>query len=291
MPLRGVALRASTEEGGTLEEEKGIYLYCIVRGKPEGVAGLLGVDGENPLSVIQHRGVAAVVSEIDTGEFSLHAAEADEIESSHYEWIAARAATHERIVETIMRGNDLLPVGFATIVRTRDDAMDLLKQGRDEYLQALERLSGMQEWDVKVYADYDVLEQFISEHDPEIRQHEMQLSSAAAGASYLLRRRFETLVEQRVHARLETVLLDVEEQLRERSEDESFSQVKSPEKQDRRNRLALKASYLVKEPDVPALMRTLEDLSGELEGQGFSFEALGPWPPYSFVNVPKAGGK
>ena len=221
-----------------------LYLYAITNWRPRPSGdGLRG----RPLRVVFADGLAATISE--------HAEELRFEEDDLW--------AHEEVVEDLMGGGPVLPVRIGSSLTSDDDVRATLRERRDEFDRALQRVRGAVELGVRATAA------------------DARLSGAASpppgrsgsGTDYLMSR----LGQQRRH---EDIATRVHEPLA-RIARESVTRSGFAE------RGAIKAAYLVDTDRVEAFRGRVEELGRELDGA--SIVCTGPWPPYSFASSEQSG--
>jgi hypothetical protein len=263
------------------ENKTGIYIYCIMQEGAVINADQKGIDGSGSLFPVQYRELAAIASEVELDKFKLHTAvTSKEIDMG---WIEEKARAHERIVEQLMKENDLLPAKFCSIVSNKEALKAFLEDNYHEYRRAFQRLKGHEEWSVKVYLDFEKLKQFIIDNTPEIKERIEILSFMSDTGTYLIKRKIDNLVHERTDKRFETDVAYIAKALRAVSKCEALSKPESPKHQQTDTPVVFKASYLIEKTMLYNFNRQLNELSDELEPEGITFEITGPWPPYTFV--------
>ena len=267
---------------------KGFYIYCITLGGPVVIEDHKGIDGLGSIFSTQYRNLTAVVSEVELDMFKSGMVAADQ--EIDMEWLEEKAQTHEEIVERLMKDNILLPARFCSIVRKKEDIIAYLADNYLEYERTLERLKGREEWAVKAYLSLKKFKQFMTDHTPEIRKRSEMLSFMSVKASFLIQRKIDSLIKERMRKRLEAIRSYIAEILRDASEHESISDVEFFKQQQLENPLVFKAAYLVKRNLFYEFNNKIEKLSDQLEPEGITLVVSGPWPPYSFVEDEKESG-
>jgi len=113
--------------------EQAKYVYCVIRGSEKKTFGT-GFEG-NLVYTIPYRDLSAVVSDVPPVE---------------YEPNAANALIHEEVVERVMHGQTVLPLGFGNIFVNENRVKWLLARFYRVFRAHLEKLEGKAEIGVKV---------------------------------------------------------------------------------------------------------------------------------------------
>jgi len=112
---------------------QGRYVYCVIRGSEKKTFGT-GFEG-NPVYTVPYKDLSAVVSNVLPVE---------------YEPSAANALIHEEVVERVMQGQTVLPLGFGNVFVDENRVKWLLVKFYKSFKAYLDKLEGKAEVGVKV---------------------------------------------------------------------------------------------------------------------------------------------
>ena len=252
----------------TKRRSTAIYLYCITDGGS--VAASAGLHPLRPVYSIVHEELAAVVSEVPLEEFGEEALPA-RLEDAC--WLEREVRAHEAVIESVLARQTVLPMRFCTIFRTGARVRSLLRSRRQEFLDALTRVRGKEEWEVKL-----CLEPSARAGPPAA---EDERGSASSGAQYLMRKREERRIGQEAMAGLQQDAGRSLEALAGCVEAIQLKPVGSPSPD--QPRVVWDAVCLVAKVRFQSLRQRVEALETEVSGRGLRFELIGPWPPYHFT--------
>ncbi|RKE17527.1 GvpL/GvpF family gas vesicle protein [Streptomyces sp. TLI_171] len=259
------------------------WLYAVV---PAGAgatpaAGPGGVAGEPP-RLVAAGALGAVVGSVPSADFD---AEALERRLRDPRWLEDAVRAHHRVVEEVCAAGRGLPLRFATVYRDDDRVRALLAAHAPAFLAALARIADRTEWGVKAYLDARAAE---PEPDADARTAGGGPEDRP-GTAYLLRRRaardsgaraLEEAAERarRIHGALAAAAGESAEH-----------PPQSPEAAGVRDPMVLNGAYLVDRGREAAFGRLVAEL-GSAHRPLLRVELTGPWPPYSFVDLPAAVG-
>ncbi len=252
-----------------MRPERGIYLYAVVPAAVD-LGARTGV-GDAPVETIAVGAVAAVASEVGTGQLA-----ALNDDPGDPDALADLALTHEAVVRAAMAAGDaVLPFRLGTVLLDRDALRRFLDERSFELRTALERVAGCHEWGVKVTAtaadDEPVAEPVPAASQPGV----------GSGTAYLLRRR-EQLARGAERDRARTVVAgEVAGALRALALDSTPGRRADPG-------LLLDEGYLVPRPAEQDFLATADRYARALAAEHLALHVRGPWPPYSFA-VPAGG--
>ena len=216
-----------------------LYLYAITEG-PE-APETPGLRGE-PLRAIGDGGLFAIVSEHD---------------DAHIEAGEDDLWAHEVVVESLMDGAAVLPMRFGSSVGDEGAARALLRERRQEFRDALDRVRGMVELGVRAVA------RSAGEPRPVVA------AAAGPGTSFMLGRLEQERRSADAAARVHEPLAEIARETARRPGSASGG--------------VLNAAYLVDRDRIESFRTKVEELAQEVEE--VAVICTGPWPPYSFTTV------
>ncbi|MFE3163953.1 GvpL/GvpF family gas vesicle protein [Streptomyces sp. NPDC059224] len=126
------------------------YVYALCRPFAAALqAELTGVAGAPP-GLLRHHGLVAVVSTVPEGDFGEaplrdHLADRD--------WLAATTRAHQGVVCALSTVTTPLPLRPATVFPDDSAVRTMMETHEADILHTLDRLDGMVEWGVTLYAD------------------------------------------------------------------------------------------------------------------------------------------
>jgi len=246
---------------GKPHDSLGKYVYCIVGTKQPLAFGPVGI-GTNPAEVhtIGYKDIAAVVSDTPL----------EVLEPTRDNVLA-----HERVNETVMRQQTVIPMSFGTLFRTHEDIVELLRSAYDAFHDVLEKMRDKVEFGLKVLWDPEQLVRHVEEEDDGIRQLKQQIASQR-GSTYFARVQYGRMVQAALEARSERYVREIFEHLRDVS-------VASRANKPIGDRMILNAAFLVARDGVAAFDGQVKAMGAHYDH--LTFKYTGPWPPYNFVNI------
>ena len=251
--------------------ETGAYLYAIARGvDPDRLAGTPGLDGE-PLRVVDHRGLVAVVSEVDLADYGEEGLRRN---LEDLAWLEQVARGHDDVVQRVAALGPVTPLRLATICLDDDGVRARLDEWYDALQAALDRVQGRQEWSVKAYAD---------DRPAAAPAEEPATTGAGAGAAYLQRKKASTLQRASAQDRALELAERVHHALAGRSVASRRLQPQDPRLTGHEGTMTLNGAYLVEEAEAGAFAMEADELAAAHPEA--RIEVHGPWPPYSFATL------
>jgi hypothetical protein len=241
------------------------YLYAISRSlDPAALDGVTGLRG-TPVEVVEHRGLAGIVSDVPLDEFGEVALKQN---LERLEWLEQVARDHDAVVQATTLVGPTAPLRLAVICHDDTGVKERLDEWHDELVAVLDRVEGRAEWSVKV----------VVPPGPTPAADDVR---ATSGADYLRRKQAETQARQQRTTDAGRIGDEVHQQLVSRCVASRLLQPQDPQLTGRSGTMVLNGAYLVDVDEVDRfteLVRTLAEQYPDV-----TIESGGPWPPYSFA--------
>jgi len=261
------------------------YVYCIAE---SAAAARLPADSlpaaiedDSKLEWVSVNALAALVSRVPREKYS------EESLSEHLNdatWTAIRAMRHETVVEYVAKRMSVVPLRFGTIYLEREGIEHMLAENARELEEIIEHLRGREEWGVKVYCDRAVLTSSITSVSPVLREMSERAEQASPGQSYLMQKKIDALKVDEARAAVNRIVDQIEERLREQSDDARRLRILKVETTEH-GELKAKFAFLVKRSDFEEFRAAAERLAEENLATGVRLELTGPWPVYNFIQT------
>jgi Gas vesicle synthesis protein GvpL/GvpF len=252
------------------QDDTGLYAFAIIPARPVDLAGVPGIDGVEPLRIVQHGELGLVVSRMRMDLM----ADVNEEDLSETSALAVLARRHDEVVRQVFDLGPVLPLRFGTIVADEDGAHRLLEHYAAAARRRLAHLDTHREWGVRLAREAPGPDADSTEED---RAERAQMS----GTSYLAARREALQRGQRAEQETAALVQRVEDALSEYAVDRA--QRGGPGA----GALA-EFAYLVPEVRQGAFLDAVEGLRKEVADEHLLLELTGPWPPYSFATLETA---
>jgi len=270
---------------GSGEEDHAYYVYGIVSGDgSRPIEGLpqVGIDPAYPVYALPYQAIQAIVSRVSLPEFGQAQLEAN---LNDIEWLKARVYAHQNVLDAVLASHTLVPVRFCTIYRSESGVREMLAQHYDDFVAALARLKGRQEWGVKVYCDRETLIQKIEAVSDRVKELRTEIARKPEGMAYFLKKRVEEAIAEEVERVSDEYAQRSHDRLTSRAEEAVVLPLQGREITGREEEMILNGAYLVASERLAAFQSELASLEKEYTDLGFRYEMTGPWPPYNFVAI------
>jgi len=155
-------------------EGSGRYMYAVCRGlDPAVLDGVRGLGGE-PLELVHHQELAAVISTVPLAEFGEDGLRRN---LENLSWLEPVVRTHDEIIQAVAVAAPTAPMRLATICFDETAVLARLREWYVALMHALDRVEGHAEWSVKVVAA------------PKVAEAGVAAEPVASGADYLRRKK------------------------------------------------------------------------------------------------------
>jgi len=260
-------------------ENRGRYIYGVAAGAKAVILGPIGMEG-NEVYTIPYGGFCAVV----------HSCPAEPYQSGDEETVKKWVGTHQGVLDEAKKAlGTVIPMGFDTILQSKDDAVspdqvvkDWLKGDSERFQAVMERIKGRDEYGVQIFYTPALVVKQISDENQEIRKLREEIASKSPGMAYLYKQKVEREVKAEIEGLAGEWFRNFYRRIKDHCDDIVVEKTK---KADRNRVMLLNLSCLVAREKVSNLGEGLEKINNT---EGFSVHFSGPWPPYSFVVKPVA---
>ena len=276
------AMEAPVEEFAAMAQDKGRYVYGIAASKEAVRLGEIGIGG-NEVYTIPYQNLCAIVHNCPTQPY----------QSKDEEIVKSWARVHQSVLdEAKERFSTTIPLGFDTILQSKDDATppdqvvrDWLKEDYDRLRTLMEKIEGKDEYGVQVSYEPGVMGKQISEQSEEVKKIKEEMATKSPGMAYMYRQKLEKAAKAEMEKLADEWFKDFYSNIKKHTEDIVVEKTKKLEKD---KVMLLNLSCLVSKEKVETLGEELEKIDNM---EGFSVRFTGPWPPYSFAAKPVAEGE
>lgn len=249
-----------------------VWLYAVAADPAElaALSGVAGVSGA-PVRAISAAGLAAVASDVPSGEFSESALRAN---LEDLGWLEATATAHHRVIDRLAQVHPLVPLRLATVYSADGGVCDMLDERAPDIRTVLQRTTSCQEWGIKVYA---------AGPPAAVASPAGSRSSAVpvSGAEYLRRRKEElaarTDSQRAAHVSAEQIYTA----LAHHAVASRLHPPQSPKLSGATAAMLLNAAFLVRHASNDEFATAVRHTAGQYPG--VQIQLTGPWPPYSFA--------
>lgn len=262
------------------------YVYGIVQAGFDATGSPSGVD-DSPVTVETSGQLAALVSRVPKSGYGARVVERN---SGDVAWLSPRAMAHDRVLTWAQDHGGVIPLPMFSLWGTRAAlARSLAKQAPD-LARVFERVSGADEFGLRVHRrDAEMLES-IDDLDDETAQLRRQARAASPGQRYLLERKLADQAKRAARAASHRMAKRIFEDLRAMARDAVARPLVPEAGRAPDATLVLNGAFLVDRKRVDEFRAAVGAHVREYQPRGLSFDFTGPWPPYNFVGEGRGAG-
>ncbi len=262
-----------------VEEKQLLYLYCVTDRDPE----LKQAEAlENDLYCVRCDGLYAVVCTVEEQEFGEEGLRRN---LADFHWAKSKANAHEKVIEQIMTGTDVIPFRFGTLFGAENSLRAMLEQYGDEFKAILAKLANKHEWGLKIYCDREKLKAGLPGAREELVKLENEIRASSAGKAYFLKKKKDALTDTALNEKTDECGRVSFDLLKKLSFEARINRLLPREVTEREDDMVLNAAFLVDKRRTDDFLNTVNTLKACCQDQGFLLQCTGPWPPYNFCGL------
>lgn len=259
-------------------EARGWYLYGVIDSEPRADA----FSGLDDVRCVRFKNTAAVVSHVSLDEFDESQLPA---RLNDPKWLEQKLWAHEQVLERVLGMATVIPMKFATIFKSELRLLAALDAHYEGFLELFKKLKGKHEYGLKVFSKRRLLEAEVEQTDSRARTLREQLTAQPQGTAYLMRKQFDKLWGEEVEKRLSQHLQTVYDRVGGVAEERRLNLMSAEQVMKHEAEMVLNAALLVPIGRRDELLAALAALEQEFGPRGFTFQLVGPFPPYNFSQL------
>ncbi|EAR13310.1 hypothetical protein PI23P_02412 [Polaribacter irgensii 23-P] len=254
------------------------YVYCI----SDSPLPVHSISDQKDLECLKFGTFYGYVKKVSPDEFSEENLNKN---FNNLPWIERHARNHIRIIGEIMKSSIVIPFKFGTVFNSEESLGNFIQKYTSSLNENLKNIKGKEEWSVKIYCNYTVLNEEIMELSEDVRNLEQEISKSKPGKSFLLKRKKVELIEKEVAKVVQLSGQICYEEVKRFSELTQVNSLLSAEHSDRKDSMILNISCFVNQVSVTEFIDAIGELQKKYKKIGFDISTAGPWPPFSFTSI------
>ena len=260
-----------------------LYVYGIVRDGFDATRSPAGLD-DSAVTVVKRGALGALVSQLPASEYG---ADAVERNSGEVAWLSPRAMAHDRILTWAQEHGGVIPLPMFSLWGSDQALKRTLADQESQLGRLFERVSGHDEFGLRVHRRDAAMLAAIDDLDPQIAQLRREAQAASPGQRYLLERKLADQGKGAVRAASHRMAQQIFDDLKSLARD-ALARPLTPPPDPGGGRapdatLVLNGAFLVDRKRLDEFRSAVGAHVREYQPRGLSFDFTGPWPPYNFV--------
>ena len=255
-----------------------IYVYCI----SDSLLLVDSISDQNDLKCLKFHEFYAIVKQVSPDEFS------EENLNKNFDdlpWIELHARNHIRIIGEVMENRTVIPFKFGTIFNSEESLLKFIHKYSSSLNENLKNIEGKEEWSVKIYCNYTLLNEQITELSEDVNNLEQEILNSKPGKAFLLKRKKVELIEKEVQKVVQLSGQTCYEELASLSELTQINKLLPEEISEKKDSMILNISCFVSQVRVNKFLNAFDELQKKYKKIGFNMATAGPWPPFSFTSI------
>lgn len=260
-------------------ESHGVLLYCITDSINRDFSSIPSMDEKNRMYKIMYNDLSGIVSDVSLDEYG------EENINKHGEdavWLVEKAENFMKILIELNKDSVIIPMKFLTIFKSRERVNDILKEKYDDFKMGLQKLQGFEEWSIKIYCDKEYFKANCM--GDIIRRFEEGIGGKPKGVSFMLRKKFDSELDEKVQSRIMNTSNDLIDEVKAFCKDIRSSRLLGKELTGRNEGMFINCSIMLDKKGKREVQNLIDNTMGEFKKQGFIIDFTGPWPPYNFCS-------
>ncbi|MBC8231036.1 GvpL/GvpF family gas vesicle protein [bacterium] len=249
-----------------MEQLPGLYIYGIIETSQEKSFGRIGIGEEKPeATTVCFRDIAAVVSETHIEQFD-----------EDKEFLTQYIATHQQVLEFVMKTDTVVPMKFGIVAQNMDDLMTMLDRAYIQFITVLNRLRGKVELAVQACWNQQAVVAEIASTDSNIQRLLSQLA-ASEESDIQAKIKIGRVIHGRIAKQTDAFRTNIRNFLRPYAVDVASNQLLTED-------MLMNGAFLVDKEREAEFDEKVNEISDKYEGK-LQFKYIGPMPAYSFTNI------
>jgi hypothetical protein len=256
------------------------YAYAVARLRPNMVPQLPqhSICANAPVTAYTDGDLLVLASPVPVDEFDAPVLERNLCDEA---WLREHGVAHQYVVGALAECYTVLPLRFCTLYRDLHDIRAMLETHKAILTSALDRLTGAQEWNLKLSVDRALLHAWSVEYSNDLAIVRAQIPHAPASTAILLRQKLERAAGAAGQREANICLQVSHQQLAACSRAAVLDDIQPTQGQ--AAEIILNSAYLVAEEQFEQFRGALAVVQERYSQRGFRYELTGPWPPYHFA--------
>lgn len=243
--------------------EKGKYLYCVIKEKNQKEFNVLGIEGGKVYTISEGE-LSAVVSDAEIKEYPIS---------------RENTLTHQKVIEEAMKEYDILPISFGTVAESEKNIREkILKLKSKELSNALEKIKGKVELNIKaVWLDMSNIFREVLKENKKIQVAKKEASTISGIGKTNLAMEVGKMVASVLEEKKEREAREILKPLKGIAEDFKENKVHL-------DRIIFNTAFLVSKEKEKEFDEEVLNLGEKYDGR-IKFLYVGPLPPFNFVEL------
>lgn len=264
----------------------GFYVYGLV-GQHPGQLDIVGIDKNHKVYPLEWKDLYVLVSKVDIEQFQKQIQDViseltQTTDPSQHATMEVLEA-HERVIDSVMRENTVVPLKFGTVLKDENAAVQMLQDHEEHFRELLSKFKGKVEWGLKAYADRQALVKHIEGTKYTQADKEKKVEKPSRGTAYLLGKKKQEELKRDILTCLARIAQEIFHAFEKDACEAKINSTSSQKGTGKEEEIILNAVYLVERERIAHFQQQREALTEKYGFVKVHLEFSGPWPPYNFT--------
>ncbi len=247
--------------------KEGKYLYGIIEANSKKTFGLIGIGDGREVYTIPHQDIGAIVSDSSIMHFDF----------TSKETILHHLAIHQATLEEVMKGYNIVPMKFGTVVKDEEELKRILDGGYTQFKNALQVMKGKIELDVVVlWSNLDSILKEVGEEE-EIKRFKEEVAKKTPQEILEAKIELGKMVKALLDRKREKFAVEILDVLKKEAEDHRLHDLMD-------DSMIMNIAFLINKSKEEGFTGKVSQLDEKYEDK-INFKIVGPLPPYSFSTL------
>ncbi len=234
------------------------------------------------LATITFGSLAAVVEYVSAREFGQEVL-AENIKDM--KWVSVKAVRHQEVLSSVGKEITVIPLKFGSVFVSEESVQAMLNEKSEAFSTILDRLDDKQEWGLKLFYQTATLQNWLEQNNKELIEIDGQISTLSSGAAFLLKKKKEQLLKNKVKAEINAYRKSIFELAKHYSEELLQNKELDSKLSGNPDANLLNLAILIRPGQLAALQKELIAIDESHKSRGLYHDLTGPWPAYNFVDL------
>ncbi|TVP84804.1 MAG: hypothetical protein EA344_05840 [Alkalicoccus sp.] len=262
------------------------YVYGFIPDIPErDLPELHGIDGFSPVEYPVVYGLRTACCPVPEDEF---AEDALQTNKENAEWIKENAFHHHQVLNELLQNSVVIPLAFGTVYENYESMKGAVFPHKEEIKKLFRKLTGSEEWSIKIYADRRKFDDAFVKNEDEIKKIKEEIGEMPRGRQYFALKKMEEELQKRGRAKVSELCKKLHESLKPLTAEVQEKKVWRKNLSGRREEMVWNGAYLFNShSSAEKALEIIHEFQDNADRKypGLTAEASGPWPFYHFAEI------
>lgn len=202
------------------------------------------------------------------------------------QWLQQKAIWHEsQITQLLALTESLLPLKFGTIFESEKGVKNELSSQQEYLHKVLKQLEGCTEWALKIFVNYQILEDSLKQDEPQLKTFANEIAQAKPGKAYLMQKKYDKMSKEKAQSQLLIYLEDIYQNLAKTAKQSKLKPLNQQPDTPPEETFSLNAVFLLDIQQQNQWQNQIKKEQETYQQYGIRLQSSGPWAAYHFTQL------